>query len=385
MTDEGSANRLAGGQVPHPHRAVDGAGDGDGPPVQNSARHGCHLVGVAGQRVAQGRGHGRAGGAQGDPVPRAGPGVEGGEEGRVVVPGGVQGQDLAAAGRGRGAVGADGAAVDRCGKSGGSGLRGVQVRDEAVGVRVDEVVGVGEGGVEDLAQGGVGGQVAQGVGVRAGPVGGAVGAVRDVVGQGAGDGRVDCGVVGAVAQVFSECLVVEAVRGAVVLDGLDDVGTGLLPEPGDVRVGVVTAADAAGQRRPQVLPGQALALGVGEGAEQVGRAGGVRSQPDGQVLGHRLVGVPGQALVPPGVVDIGEVGQSGQRTCGQAGHQERAARCTRDPAGDVSRDDGCAAAVGRGAVGLQEVADGVGQDGLGVGVAVGVEVDLFLARQAQAG
>ena len=48
-------DRGAGGQVPHPHRAVVGAGDHDRAAVQLGHRHRPHPVGVAGERVPPGR------------------------------------------------------------------------------------------------------------------------------------------------------------------------------------------------------------------------------------------------------------------------------------------------------------------------------------------
>ena len=47
----GSAERAAGGRVPHPHRPVVAAGGDDGAAVQLPDRHRVHLAGVAGERV----------------------------------------------------------------------------------------------------------------------------------------------------------------------------------------------------------------------------------------------------------------------------------------------------------------------------------------------
>lgn len=89
---------------------------------------------------------------------------------------------------------------------------------------MDEVFGVVEEVVHAACGGGVGGEVVEGVGVRAGPVTGGVAAVGDAVSEGVDERAMDgCGV-SVVAEVFGEGLVVEAVGRAAVLGGFDDVG-----------------------------------------------------------------------------------------------------------------------------------------------------------------
>jgi len=124
--------------------------------------------------------------------------------------------------------------------------------------------------------------------MRAGPVPATADPSGYPVGEHVDERRFDAARVGAGAEVLGQRLMVEAVGGAAGFGGLDHVGPGGAPQPGDVLIGVGVAGDPTRQGGPDVLPGQPLALGEGQRSEQVARPAGVRTESSVEVGAHRV-------------------------------------------------------------------------------------------------
>ncbi|MGW3328046.1 hypothetical protein [Streptomyces virginiae] len=129
-------------------------------------------------------------------------------------------------------------------------------------------------------------------------------------------------VVDVLAEVLGHRLVVEPVGGAAVLGGLDDVGACLTAQPEQVVVGAGAAGDFGGEGGPDVFPGQALTLGVGEGEQEVGGAFGMIAEALVEVVSDGGAGVAGQGGAPGRVAVFGDGGGGGEGACGDAGDEE---------------------------------------------------------------
>ncbi len=374
VASEGFADGPAGGQVPHPHRPVLACGDGDGPAINDRARHRVDLTSMAGEGVTQSRVEGAARGPLGGPVARQKAPGEVMLESPGAGAGRIESQDLSPRRWFDAVVEMEAGAIDGSIKAGCVDMGMVEMGGETAGGGVDEVFAVGEEVVEKIGLVCVLGEVVEGIRVGAGPVASSVGPVGDVVGEDAGAGGVRGLEVGVLAQVFGHRFVVEPVGGAAVLGRFHNVGASCVAQPQEVVVTVGAAGDLAGEPGPDVFPRQALALGISEGAQEIGGSLRVRAEALMQVVVHGVACVARQAGLPGRIAEVRDGGGGSKSAGGDTGDEE-------GPAGGVGHRLGYrlngveVVTVRREAVGLEQRACGIDSQGCRVGVAGFVEVD----------
>ena len=120
-----------------------------------------------------------------------------------------------------------------------------------------------------------------------------------------------------------------------VFGGFDYVGAGGRAEPHDVLVGVVLSGHAAREGSPDVLPGQALTFGEGEGAKQIFCSRGVVTEAPIQVGFHGIAGESRQAGFPPWVAWVRRLVFGGEGAADDPGDHERGECGVGDRLGDL--------------------------------------------------
>src|SRR6266545_3447079 len=151
-----------------------------------------------------------------------------------------------------------------------------------------------------------------------------VGGASDVFGEHASDGTLDLGWRPKVmpAEVVRQRFVVEAIDRTTIGQTLDEIGASTPAEPAEVLIVVGSPGYRARQRRPQILPRQTGAFGVGDWQEEITNALLIRAEPT-EVVFHCCPDRGWQVGSPDRV--------------GRIGHSRLAGRA-RDRLGDRSHD-----------------------------------------------